>query len=334
MTDPAVPDRCLLRHRGFATLGEISFRRSATDDAPVMIVPLGGREAAVPLRAMQRELAIDDDSADGRMLALIAQSLDYVAGLQPGDLLPREVLDGGASWEPEPRHRERAAGRLHGQLVAWLGAETGDAGLSAHALSADRLHQDARLRARLAEAFARAAARLGQPDAEAVVALLERVAEELAFIEALRDRLLAPVQSLSARLDALAGAGWRGDSTRHDSLVQAQRLAGSARRQIGGRFAEIDAQTGEVIATLRNAEGQRVFIRTHRDWLHRSRLAWEPTLAAWDPPPLRLDEATWLLIGRTYQFLAPRFMAVKEWQLFTAGRGLPRAAKPERVLQW
>ena len=334
MSSPAKPDRCVLQHRGFLALGQFSFRRSPADNLPVAVVPLGGRDAAVPLRALQRELGIDDDSDDGRMLALIAESLDYVAGLQPGDLLPREVLTGEASWQPMPAHRQRAIDRLRLQLVAWLGRETGDAALSAENLSPDRIEQDCGLRARLGEAFARAAASLGLLDAEAVVALLEQIAEELAYIEALRDRLLARVQRLAARLDALAGGGWRGDATRLDALTQVHRLAAVALRQLAGRFAEIDAQTGEVIAAMRNAEGQCIFIRSHRDWLHRSRLAWEPTLQDWDSPPRALDEAAWLLIGRTYQFLAPRFMPVQEWQLFNAARGARRPARPEHALQW
>ena len=57
-----------------------------------MVVQLGDKQAALPLISLQREFDILDDSADGRMLALIAQSLDFVAGLRLGDPLPKEVL--------------------------------------------------------------------------------------------------------------------------------------------------------------------------------------------------------------------------------------------------
>lgn len=334
MTSSATPDRCVLQHRGFVALGQFTFRRSPADNMPVVVVPLGGRDAAVPLRALQRELAIPDDSEDGRMLALISESLDYIAGLQPGDPLPREVLTGEASWDPCASHRQRAVFRLRMQLVAWLAGETDNAALSAQALLPERIEQDPRLRAHLTEAFARAARSLDLVDSSAVVVLLEQVAEELAYIEALRDLLLWRVQHLTGRLDGLTAGGWRGDATRLDALTQVHRLAGIALRQIASRFAEVDAHTGEVIATLRNAEGQRIFIRSHRDWLHRSRLAWEPILHAWDDAPRRLDEAAWLLIGRTYQFLAPRFMPVQEWQVFNAVCSARRPDKLERVLQW
>ena len=43
-----------------------------------MVVKLGEKEAAIPLRSMQREFGIADESDDGQMLGLIAQSLDFI----------------------------------------------------------------------------------------------------------------------------------------------------------------------------------------------------------------------------------------------------------------
>jgi hypothetical protein len=96
---PILPatDNCVLQHPVFSTLGEPLFRRAEADGTPVMVVKLGEREAAIPLRSLQREFSIPDDSEDGHMLALIAQSLDFVAVLHIGDKLPTEVLSGQAS---------------------------------------------------------------------------------------------------------------------------------------------------------------------------------------------------------------------------------------------
>ena len=333
--DTAPQNRCTLQHRGFVALGSILFRRSGADNAPVMVLPLGGREASVPLRAVQRELAIEDDSEDGRMFGLIAGSLDFVAGLRPGDLLPTEVLTGEASWEPGPRHRRRALARLRLSMVAWLGAQTGDTSLAPASLTPERLEQDPDLRAALDAGLARAAQILDVPGGRVgAAALLERAGAELAYIEALREALLCRIQAMAATLEALGRGGWRGDATRLDWLNQAQRLSAIALRRIGGRFAEVDAQTGEVVATLGNIESQRVFIRSNRDWLHRSRLAWEPILRQWDAPHVRLDDAAWALIGRTYGFLAQRFMPVQEWQAFNATHGARLLGQPEPVLLW
>jgi len=127
--DDAVPDRCVLKHQVFTMLGTVSFRRARADGMPVMVVTLGEREAVVPLRALQREFGIADDTPDGRMLGLIVESLDYVCGLSLGDRLPSEVLSGRASWEPSLEHRKRAFSIVRMQLIAWLDPDAADPAL-------------------------------------------------------------------------------------------------------------------------------------------------------------------------------------------------------------
>ena len=125
-SDDALPDRCVLKHQVFTMLGTVSFRRARADGTPVMVVTLGEREAIVPLRALQREFGIGDDSPDGRMLGLIAESLDYVCGLSLGDRLPSEVLSGQASWEPTAEHRKRAFSIVKLQLLSWIDPDAAD----------------------------------------------------------------------------------------------------------------------------------------------------------------------------------------------------------------
>ena len=124
--DESPPERCLLNHQVFTMLGAVSFRRARADGTPVMVVTLGDREAVVPLRALQREFGIGDDSADGRMLGLIAESLDYVCGLSLGDKLPSEVLTGRASWEPSAEHKRLAMNIIRLQLLSWIDPEAAD----------------------------------------------------------------------------------------------------------------------------------------------------------------------------------------------------------------
>ena len=119
-SDDVLPDRCVLKHQVFTMLGTVSFRRARADGTPVMVMTLGEREAVVPLRALQREFGIGDDSPDGRMLGLITESLDYVCGLSLGDRLPSEVLSGRASWEPTAEHRKRAFSIVKLQLLSWI----------------------------------------------------------------------------------------------------------------------------------------------------------------------------------------------------------------------
>jgi len=305
-------DHCTLTHRVFASFGECLFRRSETDGAPVMVVKLGEKEAAIPLRSLQREFSIPDDSDDGRMLGLIAQSLDFMTGLRIGDPLPAEVVSGQASWEPDELHLQIANARLQWQLVTWLNSGTG---ADMPVLDADSLLQVADHPARkqqVQQAFAKATETLGLPSREAVIQLVEELARELAYIEALRDRLLRRVRAMAEKLNRMAQA-YRGDGAHLETLTQVRRLTGTALKQISHRFDELDAQTGEVMAALRNADSQRTFIRSNRDWLYRTQRAWQALLQEWDVAGIGFDEGILLLLGRSYQFLAPRFMPVTEW---------------------
>lgn len=323
-----IPDRCVLGHRAFALFGQVRFRRAAADGAPVMVVQLGEREAALPLHALQHELAIPDESEDGRMLALIAESLDYVNALAPGDKLPAEVVNGSASWTPGARHLAIAAARLRVQLMAWLSPDAAPAGHDPDVVLS--LDADPAAKVKIQSAFEEAARVLGLPGPDEVVSLLGELAGELAYIEALREDLLTPVRMLAVRLGAFA-QGRNHDLQRLDMLRQVERLAGIAVRQIGQRFEEVDAQTGEVMAALRNVESQIQFIRANRDWLYRCSLGWRPVLDDWAATAAEEGEQIWSQITRSYQFLAPRYMPVTEWQTLHTR---PRVRAASRVMTW
>ena len=190
-----VPDHCVLTHHVFSRLPDISFRRAGSDGTPVMVVPFGDRTVSVPLRSLQREFAIQDASADGHMLGLIAASLDYVTALHLGDKLPDEVVNGKASWEPGVLHRRRAATRLRLRLLAWLDPSAALAAGKGED-SANRLEADPELRTMVQTAFRKAAEELGLATSEELVERVEQLAEEFSYIEALREGLLNRVQAV------------------------------------------------------------------------------------------------------------------------------------------
>lgn len=306
------PTHCLLGHRMFAMFQEPMFRRADADATSVMVVRLGEREAAMPLRSIQREFGIPDDSADGQMLALISEALDFVPLLRIGDPLPSEVLTGAASWEPSPDHLRVAFARLQLQLVAWLRGDTGTDPVVFDAQALARADEDPGLRQQIQEAFQRAAEALGLPSKDAVIEQLETLAFELAFIEALRERLLDRVRAMAGWIARAAWAG-RSEVGQRGALERVRYLSTEALRQLGHRFEEQDAQAGEVMAVLRHIDSHRGFIRSNRDWLYRSHMAWEPVLAEWDKIGAASEEDRRALLARTYQFLAPRYMPVTEW---------------------
>jgi hypothetical protein len=84
---------------------------------------VGDLEASIPLDSLSNEFGIESDSDDGKLLEVVIKSLRFVKDSRPGDTIPREILDGTASWSVEDRHREIAHNRLMAQIAFWL---TGD----------------------------------------------------------------------------------------------------------------------------------------------------------------------------------------------------------------
>jgi hypothetical protein len=324
------PDHCILEHRVFTSFGDPLFRKAETDGEPAMVVQLGDKEAAIPLNSLQKEFSIANGSNDGRMLELIAQALDFIAALRIGDALPTEVLSGQASWEPDQLHLQIANARLQWQLVAWLNSGTGADTPTFDADTLVQIAEDPLRRQQVQQAFAKAAEALDLPNSAAVVHLVEELAHELAYVEALRDRLLNRAKSMSDKLSRMAQS-YRGDGSHLETLTQVRRLTEAALKQFTLRFEELDAHTGEVMSALRNADSQRSFIRTNRDWLYRTQRAWQSLLAEWDMAGIGFDEGILALLNRSYQFLAPRFMPVTEWINHTRPA---HRRRPERQMVW
>ena len=311
----APPTLCRFEHPGFTALKRPVFRLSEGDRIPAMVIELDGSEAVVPLQAVPKLFEIPVDSADGRMLNMVGSALRFVVCLRIGDPLPTEILSGQASWKPSAFNRQVASARLQLQLLNWI-SQTSAPNPAAPAITAEMLVADDPVtRPLVEEALRRAAAELqvtgGGP---AVAALIEELAEEVSYIEALRERLLDRVQSLLRHLLRLAG-GTRISTARRETLFQVIRLANTGLAEIAALFDQVDGQTADILVALHNLDQQRSFLRPNRDWLYCTQLAWDTELREWEATqPVGTGEHVWKQVDRLYRFLAPRFMAVQEWQ--------------------
>ena len=314
MTQPAqqFPEQCQLNHRVFSTLGGVRFHRSIQDGCPVMVLNLGAREASIPLKSLRREFDLDDDTHDGRMLDLVDRALDYVVSLQPGDPFPPELLTGDASWRPTSAHLCAATTRLALDLVCWISPASRWAQAQRDVCTLLRLAEDGALQAEVEAVAGRCAQELGLVNRQALLLTLEDMSRELSFIEALRDRLMLRVEGFTLRLARLRPMGALA-GLQAENLAQVGRLGALAEKQLRHRFDEVDAQTGQIAGLLSDVESQRAFIRSNRDWLHRSERAWQPLLDRWDAGREHSASEMAGLLSSTYQFLAPRFMPTMAW---------------------
>ena len=82
-------------------------------------------------------------------------------------------------------------------------------------------------------------------------------------------------------------------------------------------FDQIDAQTGEIIAVLRNIGAQTKYIHQVRDDLYCRLIVWDEMFKLWKAQNASRSLQTEELLRKTYQFLAPRFMQEDKWVLFS-----------------
>lgn len=312
------PQTVAFEHPFFGAVGEGQFRTSDHTRAPALMVKFGDGEAALSFPGIRRELGLAEGSADWAMLEAVAAALQFVSVLKVGDPLPAEILTGEASWEIEQRHRDIALARLTMQLVTWSSGEE-TAITDADALS--QVADDPATQAKAERAVVEVAARLSQPEEE-VKATLRMLAEELAYIEALREKF-ASVLAMQAKIDLLRRR-FASERSVLEIADAVRRLMTVAVKRLGNLFDQIDAQTGEIVAMLKNLKSQEGYIRSKRDELYCRMVAWRDTLAKWDKCDAKPTEGNVALLRESYRFLAPRFMPAQQWVL--ASQLLQRSA--------
>ena len=306
---------CDFEHPGIMALGVTEYRLTKGDSVAALVMCLDNSDVVVPLHAVAKLFNLAPESPDGRMVELIEKGLQFVKKLHPGDPLPTEVLTGAASWEPTAYHLQVATARLHLQLVNWIsGSSAGQDGQLTQQLLLASM-EDPSNRPRVQVALRRAAAELGvEGGGPAVAKLIEELAVELSFIEALRERLLDRGRMMIKRLGRMTGDTQMAAAKR-ETIIQVLRLSMAGVAQITSRFEVVDGLTCEILPTLRNLEKQSGFLRPHRDWLYCTLLGWDPVLLMWDDVGGSvLGDGAWRGVEAAYRFLAARYMAVQEWQ--------------------
>jgi uncharacterized protein YerC len=328
-TQPAAPGAdgvVAFEHPFFAKLEGAYFSLTGDSDEPALVVALGDNPASLPFPGIQREFDISDASPDGQMLHKVAEALNYVAALRVGDPLPAEVLTGKASWEITAEHRLIAQSRLNLQLVTWL---SGGENLYTDIDQLRQIASDPGTKAKVNEAFSQAAEQIGfgRQNREQVIHLIEDLAEELAHIEALRERM-ADVDMMVEKIQTLRRL--YGHSMSVLEIVDpVARLIVRGRKAYQDIFDQLDAQTGEVIAALKNVDAQKLYIRRIRDDLYKRLNAWQDMFKKWHAMKAVRSHDAEELLRQTYRFLAQRFMKVDEWHLYTKLQTSNRANRTE-----
>lgn len=285
---------------------------AATPDTgePAYFVKLGDLQATLSLNTLCSGFGIADGTADHQLLGLVRKGLQFVREIRPGDSIPSELLDGSASWKVEQHHIDLAKGRLSAQLIAWI---TGEESSTIDGKKLIELSNNPEMKERVQSAISAVAEKmgLGAERRQEVVDMVDGLARELSYIEALRERA-GEVNTVARRVSELSGAA-RGDATLREMLVRVAALIRTPISDFKAILDQVDAQTGEIMSVLRKFDHQVKFIRSTRDSLHCKLSMWDPIFKEWVGPGTpsldNLENATRVL----YAFLARNYPQTSRW---------------------
>ncbi|MDZ5647386.1 hypothetical protein [Nitrospirillum sp. BR 11828] len=274
-------------------------------------VQLGDVWGKIAFRTLREAFGIDDNSADAVLLGVVERSLKYVKTIRPGDSIPRELLDGTASWRVEDSHLQIARGRITVQLVSWI---TGKETLVTDRGQLEQVVEDPQTKQRAQQAFSELARRFGIPEErkQEIVDKVESIARELSYIEALRDRYHKVQQIITSM--GQAGRIYKTDRQLQSDLSRMMALVKQPILDFEDIFGQLDAQTGEIMAVLKSYDSQVSFIRRMRDELHTRLMLWDDVIYAWDGEPVERGPELEARLKKTYHFLAQHFLVTKVWQ--------------------
>lgn len=286
----------------------------ANNGEPSLVVELAELDALVPIKSLRMEFELDK-TADGPMLDKVVAGLRFVKLIRPGDSIPREILDGTASWAVEPRHIEIAKGRITMQISSWL---TGSETVIVDQEALMQLAEDPAIKQRVTAAFSDIAVKLGLPPdrKQDVIDRIDELARELSYIEALRERF-GVIRDIGETIAAFQKI-YRRDRTVIEDLSRISNLMRRPLTELQSIFDQVDGMSGEIVSLLRNMVRQIEFIRESRDELHQRMMLWDESIAKWSVILVERTPDNEVLMKEFYRFLARNYIVEKPWELVSA----------------
>jgi hypothetical protein len=142
---------------------------------------------------------------------------------------------------------------------------------------------------------------------------IEKLAKELSYVEALRERAQG-LHAIRKGLEVAHRLYGRERQTKEE-IVRMQTLCLPPITDMEQRFAQVDAQTGEILVMLKAFEQNIGYIREMRDDLHQALMPWDEVVDEWqvvgDEKGAEMDA----ILKKTYHFLAKKFSQASYWRL-------------------
>jgi hypothetical protein len=296
-------------HKIFHVAGT-RFALSASDHQPVFLMDVGEHEAAIAFEALRVEFDLEPEGHDGKLLDLVAAGLKYVRDIRPGDTVPRELLDGSASWTVDERHRLRASNGFMLRIAA-LGSPRGDLTAIPRDIGAFLVSAEGKMWVQGGLDKIGVAIGLGVGRAPTVSQYADRVTRELAYIEGLRERYVQAADIVE-KLDQVAT--YHGPE-RHfvDEVQRCKVLMKPPVDAFRAAFRDVDSRMKRVEEVLKAVDAQVTFIRETRDGLHQKMLIWDELIEKWDFKIDGRSKHNRQVVQTTYRFVAQYFPQNLDW---------------------
>jgi len=297
----------LFGNRVFAVPGAY-FSLDAATREPVFTVPLGDNRGAIPFPTLMHAFGIPKGSDDAELLDVVADALAFVKVIRPGESIPRELLDGTASWSVEDRHRLLARARLWGAALLFHGD-----GPVPPLEVLERDLDEAEMHERRARAAAALAAAVGPTvdGGDDAARRVEAVAHEYAYVEALRERVGA-VAEMREKVDALKRI-YSKERRIMEEITQIGLLVREPAAELEAPFRTADQRLRDAKGIVADVLPTIRAVRAVRDAVHGRLLDWDEILKPWAHVKAQRSTEAENMLKQTYRFLARRNQKGTVW---------------------
>lgn len=288
---------------------------AAQTHEPVYVVQHGGSAFTLPFRGIRREFEIAEGSHDDLMLQKVAEALNFVSALSPGDSFPAEMIDRRASWQPAEQDKRYAMALLRSGLVAWHRKEPlldlGDPQALVARMERDEMRQAAEtaMLALTKEPHA------GIPDVKTVARHMQDLAAEIASCEYIFRRCREGFALMEEKIKSAATL-YKRDRMVSDQVARCLVLLEKAKIDIFSAHAGTAANYGEAHSVIVNVANALPYIKDARDRHYKSYRVWEDLFQQWSRVSVVEDRTILSVIEATYRVLAPRYAPIQEWVTF------------------
>ncbi|MCC6915381.1 MAG: hypothetical protein IT566_16910 [Rhodospirillaceae bacterium] len=271
------------------------------DKTPMFAVEMGSGLGYISLKDLRKTFYIAEGGHDDRLIEQAAAGLRHVPDIRPGDEIPNEILNGTASWTVARKHKQIARDRIQVQLLSWMGGRP--ITYTSQQELKEILGKDENKKA-LKDAFNKAAAALGFDEVEKVLDLIETLAREICYVEALRERS-RELKKIHSNVEKLGKVYTDVRGSSEVGRVKLLMLRGL--HEAENILNHVDSETADIMNALMSLDDVIKAVRHARDTLHFLLMEWDPVIAKWENLNLVRCQEIDRALQATYQFLALRF---------------------------